>query len=96
MSTHNQSRYVNPKGPMVERFSQEQQELAAKISNDIAENIDGGETRKQLRMAVAYWADMANVWAQQASNDRHKLMASQIDGKTCKCCCLPLSECHER
>ena len=96
MNTHNEACYVNPPGPMVERFSQKQQELAAKISNDIAEDIDGGETRKQLRMAVAYWADMANVGAQQAADAMHKLMVSQIDGKTCKCCCLPLNECHER
>lgn len=50
---------------LVRRFSDKQAELAAKISNDIAENIDCGESRKTLRMAVAYFADVACVEAQR-------------------------------
>ncbi len=50
---------------MVERFSFKQAELAAKISNDIAEDIDGGESREELKMAVAYWADVACAEAQR-------------------------------
>jgi hypothetical protein len=34
-------------------------ELAAQISNDIAEGIDNGETRKELREAVAHFANLA-------------------------------------
>ena len=38
-------------------FNKKQADLAAKISNDISEGIDCGESRKALRMAVDYWAD---------------------------------------
>lgn len=41
------------------KFTEKQAELAAKISNDIAEGIDCGESRKTLRMAIAYFADVA-------------------------------------
>ena len=46
---------------LVKRFTSAQAELAAKISNDIAEGIDCGESRQKLRMAVAYFADVACV-----------------------------------
>jgi hypothetical protein len=49
---------------LVKRFTPEQAERAAQISNDIAEDIDNGETRKELRMAVAYWHDRMCVEAQ--------------------------------
>ena len=42
---------------MKRKFTKAQEELALKISNDISEDIDCGETKKQLRMAVKYWAD---------------------------------------
>jgi len=42
-----------------DRFTKEQAELAAKISNDIAEDIDNHESKKDLRMAVDYWASVA-------------------------------------
>ena len=45
--------------PIERRFSDKQAELAVKVSNDIAENIDCGESRKTLRMAVAYFSDLA-------------------------------------
>lgn len=50
---------------LVRRFSDKQADLAAKISNDIAEDIDCGESRKTLRMAVAYFADVACVESQR-------------------------------
>lgn len=31
--------------------------LAQKLSNDIAEGIDCGESKKELRLAIAWWAD---------------------------------------
>lgn len=33
--------------------------LAEKISNDVAEDIDCGESREKLRMAVYYWSSVA-------------------------------------
>lgn len=50
---------------LVRRFSEKQAELAAKISNDIAEDIDCGESRRTLRIAVAYFADVACVESQR-------------------------------
>lgn len=50
---------------LVSRFTDKQAELAMKISNDIAEDIDCGESRKTLRMALSYWADVACVEAQR-------------------------------
>lgn len=49
------------------RFTEKQAELAAKISNDIAEGVDCGESVKSLRMAVAYFADLACVEAQRSA-----------------------------
>lgn len=49
----------------VRRFTDKQAELAAKISNDIAEDIDCGESRETLRMAVSYFADVACVESQR-------------------------------
>ena len=48
-------------------------ELAAKLSNDIAESVDCGESREQLRRAIAWWADRANqqsVRVAQLESDR--------------------------
>lgn len=57
---------MNNKLGLVKRFNKKEAALAAKISNDIAEGIDGGETRNCLRMAVAYYADLACVNLQRA------------------------------
>jgi hypothetical protein len=63
------SRTAKRKGDYVQRFvrrfSDKKAELAAKISNDIAEDIDCGEPRTTLRMAVAYFADVACVESQR-------------------------------
>lgn len=58
---------------LVRRFTDKQAELAAKISNDIAEDIDCGESRKSLRMAVAYFADVACVEAERRAAAESKL-----------------------
>jgi hypothetical protein len=58
---------------LVRRFTDKQAELAAKISNDIAEDIDCGESRKSLRMAVAYFAAVASVEAQGRAAAESKL-----------------------
>lgn len=52
----------NRKG-LVKRFSRKEAEMAAQISNDIAEDIDNKHTRAQLRMAVAYYSDLFAVEA---------------------------------
>ncbi len=33
------------------------QELAPKVSNDISEGIDCGESREQLRLCIKWWAN---------------------------------------
>lgn len=43
---------------LVSRWSDKQQEQAHSIVNDIAEDIDNGEGRKQLRQALAIYADL--------------------------------------
>jgi hypothetical protein len=58
---------------MVRRFSDKQAELAAKISNDIAEDMDCGESRKTLRMAVSYFADVACLESQRRASAESKL-----------------------
>lgn len=58
---------------LVRRFSPDEAELAAKLSNDIAEGIDCGECRTDLRKAIAYWADVAAVEGQ-----RRAAMESQL------------------
>ena len=58
---------------LVRRFTDKQAELAAKISNDIAEDIDCGESRKTLRMVVAYFADVACVESQRRADAESKL-----------------------
>ena len=58
---------------LVRRFTVKQAEIAAKISNDIAEDIDCGESRKSLRMAVAYFADVACVESQRRAAAESKL-----------------------
>jgi hypothetical protein len=58
---------------LVRRFTDKQAQCAAKISNDIAEDIDCGESRRTLRMAVAYFADVACVEAQRRAAAESKL-----------------------
>lgn len=41
------------------RFTKKQADRAAEIANDINEDIDNGEHREELRVAVAYWASVA-------------------------------------
>lgn len=55
------------------RFTKKQAELAAKISNDIAEGIDCGESRHDLRMAVSYFSYLANTEAQFRVSAEEKL-----------------------
>lgn len=55
------------------RHTKAEQELAAKISNDIAEGIDCGESRQVLRMAVAHWTDEACDQAQRREVAESKL-----------------------
>ena len=43
---------------MVSRWTPAQQESAMGIVNDIAEDIDNGETRKELRQSLSIYADM--------------------------------------
>ena len=38
------------------QFTKAEVELAAKVSNDISEDIDCKETRAQLRRCIAYWS----------------------------------------
>lgn len=57
----------------IKRFSNKQAKLAAKIHNDIAKNIDCGESRATLRMALAYFADVACVESQRAATAESKL-----------------------
>lgn len=64
---------MNNKLGLVKRFNKKEAALAAKISNDIAEGIDCGETSKQLRMAVAYFADVASVQCQRAAAAESRL-----------------------
>ena len=40
-------------------------ELATSVSNDISEGIDNGESRKQLRQVISWWADLACEEAQK-------------------------------
>lgn len=42
----------------MKNWTKQQQEKAASIVNDIAEGIDNGESRKELRQALAVYADM--------------------------------------
>lgn len=58
---------------LVRRFSDKQADLAAKLSNDIAEGLDCRESRKTLRMALAYFSDVACVEAQRRAAAESKL-----------------------
>jgi hypothetical protein len=40
-------------------------DLALKVSNDISEDIDGGESREELRDVIRWWADKACDEAQR-------------------------------
>ena len=62
---------------LVRRFTDKQAELAAKLSNDIAEDTDCGESRKTLRMAVAYFADVACVESRRRAAAESKLEISR-------------------
>lgn len=48
-------------------------DLAAKISNDIAEGIDCGETRKVLRDAIDFWATVADAECRARARAESKL-----------------------
>jgi hypothetical protein len=52
-----------PSGDPVVRFTPEQRELALQISNDIAEGDATRHPVALVRMAVAYWADVAALEA---------------------------------
>ncbi len=60
--------YENPKGDLVKRFNPQKAQIAQQISNDISEGIDNGHSKRELRMAVAYYADLAAVKAERLSN----------------------------
>ncbi len=53
------SKMSMPYDSLVLRWTEEQRERAYKISNDISEDEDHRETRAELRMAVAIYADHA-------------------------------------
>jgi hypothetical protein len=55
---------MNRDGPMHKRWSEAQIEKARRIVNDIAEFIDNGHSRHDLRMALAIYADM--LWDSNA------------------------------
>ncbi len=48
-------------GDLVRRFTKKQTEFAAKVSNDISEDINCNESKEELRMVIAYWSDVAVV-----------------------------------
>lgn len=62
--------------PKIE-FTPEEVELAAKVSNDIAEDIDCKETRAQLRRCIAYWA-----WQYSMLSEVHSLSMSKLAADT--------------
>lgn len=62
----------NRKG-LVKRFSRRESEMAAQISNDIAEDIDNGHTPAQLRMAVAFYSDLLAVESQKRAEFESKV-----------------------
>lgn len=49
---------MNSKDYLVLRWTVEQREQACAIVNDIAEDIDNHESRRELRQALAIYADM--------------------------------------
>lgn len=60
-------------GPLVKRFTKVQAERAAEIANDIAENIDNGESRAELRMTVALTTDLLSVESGKRAEYESKL-----------------------
>ena len=58
------------------QFTKEEVELAAKVSNDIAEDIDCRETRAQLRRCIAYWSWQFTMLATVHSN---MVVKQQVD-----------------
>jgi hypothetical protein len=64
----NKKRKRNSSGSLhrvVRRFFATDKELAETVANDIAEDIDCGETREQLRVAIQFWAAEAAREAQE-------------------------------
>ena len=53
-------------------------DLAWKISNDISEGIDCGESRKTLRKTIAFFANIACVESQRAAIAESKFEFSSI------------------
>jgi hypothetical protein len=64
---------------LASRFSKDQSELAQKIANDIHEDIDCGESRKQLRMAVDYWSCVATDEANRKSSEESQAVISALE-----------------
>lgn len=71
-------------GPLVKRFTKRQAEFAAKVSNDIAEDMDLGESREELRMVVAYFQDLACVEAVERARLQSMLTAAKYGAEIVK------------
>lgn len=55
---------------MSKRWTESQIEDALRIVNDIAENIDNGESRKEMRQALAIYADLLHDKHHEANDER--------------------------
>lgn len=66
-------------GRLVLRWKPEQIDEAAGIVNDIAEEIDNGETRKQLRQALAIYADMLYDALQAKAQARDVAVIAELE-----------------
>jgi len=53
-------------------------DLAAKVSNDISEEIDCGETREELRACIKWWADYAMGARMLYVSARDELMVEKM------------------
>lgn len=62
-------------GRLCRRWTDDQKHKAWAIVNDIAEDIDGGETRAELRQALSIYADMLyDALQDRACKKTEKLM----------------------
>jgi hypothetical protein len=64
---------------MVSRWTPAQQEAAMSIVNDIAEDIDNGETRQELRQALAIYADMLCDALQSKADEKMVELSKSLD-----------------
>lgn len=64
---------------MVSRWTPAQKELAMNIVNDIAEDIDDGETRRELRQSLAIYADMLYDALQSKSEEKMVELSKSLD-----------------